>query len=253
MEVATVKLGGLRCHIATAATPDRPPNLAVVLCHGYGAPGTDLVSIAEPLLRFDPQIAQQVAFVFPEGSLSLAPQGYTGGRAWWPIDLQRLLSDPSPATLAQFRSACPEGLEQARSMLTAALAEAGEHWNLPIDRFVLGGFSQGSMLATDATLHLPQPPALLTILSGATICEERWRELALQRGKLRVLQSHGRFDEVLLFSEGVRLRDSLQAGGAEVEFLEFPGGHEIGLPVLARFAAILRDMSRDLPQSAGHP
>ncbi len=243
MEVATRKLGGLRCHIATAAPPDRPPNLAVVLCHGYGAPGTDLVAIADPLLRFDRQIAEHVAFIFPEAPLSLAPAGYTGGRAWWHIDLQRLLSDPTPATLDQFRAATPEGLDRAREMLTAAVSEAGEHWNLPLERFVLGGFSQGSMLATDVTLHLPSAPAMLTILSGATICEPTWKTLAPQRAGLRVLQSHGRFDEVLLYSEGVRLRDTLQAGGANVEFIEFPGGHEIGLPVLARFATILRDLS----------
>lgn len=243
MEVATRNLGGLRCHIATAAPPDRPPNLAVVLCHGYGAPGTDLVAIAEPLLRFDRQIAEHVAFIFPEASLSLAPPGYTGGRAWWHIDLQRLLSDPSPATLDQFRSATPEGLENARRMLMAAIEEAMQHWNLPLERFVLGGFSQGSMLATDVTLHLPTAPAMLTILSGATICEAQWKELSPERAGLRVLQSHGRFDEVLLYTEGVRLRDTLQAGGADVEFIEFPGGHEIGLPVLARFATILRDLS----------
>jgi phospholipase/carboxylesterase len=245
MDVSTVTLGGLRCHIAKTGPADQAPKFVVVLCHGYGAPGTDLVGIADPLLRFDPQIAQHVVFIFPEAPLSLAPQGYAGGRAWWHIDLQRLLSDPSPATLDTFRSACPEGLEQARSMLMLAIDEAREKWNLPIDRFVIGGFSQGSMLATDVSLHLAEPPALLCILSGATISEEKWRALALKRGPLRVLQSHGRYDDVLLFSEGVRLRDSLQAGGADVEFIEIQGAHEIGMPVLARLGAILRELSAD--------
>ena len=242
MEVSTVHLGGLRCFTAAALPPERLPKLAVVLCHGYGADGSDLLGVAQALLRNDPRIAEHVAFLLPEAPLSLAPAGYTGGRAWWPIDLQRLLSHPSQEILDEFRSTCPDGLERSRTMLLAALNETSAHWNLPMERFVIGGFSQGSMLATDLCLRMPSPPALLAILSGATICEHQWAELARDCSSLRVLQSHGRFDDVLLFSEGSRLRDLLQSGGANVEFIEFRGGHEIGLPVLARFTAILREL-----------
>jgi phospholipase/carboxylesterase len=245
MEVATVELGGLRCRVVRRSAANEPPKVVVVLCHGYGAPGTDLVGLAEPLLRFDRGIAERVAFIFPEAPLSLAAQGYPGGRAWWHIDLQRLLSDPSPATLDEFRRTCPEGLAEARAKLTAALEQAAEHYQLELDHFVLGGFSQGSMLATDVSLHLPSPPGLLCILSGAPICEPVWKDLAAKRGPLIVLQTHGRYDDVLLFSEGVRLRELLHAGGADVEFIEFPGYHEIGLPALTRFAGLLREKIAD--------
>jgi phospholipase/carboxylesterase len=42
-----------------------------------------------------------------------------------------------------------------------------------------------------------------------------------------VLMSHGRHDQLLPFSASETLRDKLRAAGAEVEWIEFPGGHEI--------------------------
>ena len=245
MHLTTAEWGGLTCHIAHAAPADVPPRVAVVLCHGFGAPGTDLVGLAEPLLRIDATIGERVAFVFTEAQLSLEDQGLDEGRAWWWIDLDRLLRNSSPATLEQFRTTCPPGLDKARLMLTQVVERIGLEWRLPPERIVLGGFSQGSMLATDVALRLPTAPALLCILSGATICEPEWKSLAAERGPMRVLQSHGRFDDVLLFSEGERLRDLLQSGGAEVEFLELPGYHEIGTPVLLRLAQRLRELAMD--------
>jgi len=242
MEVSNLKLGGLRCYVATRLPADQAPTLVVVLCHGYGASGTDLLGMANALLQHDVEIARQVIFVLPQAPLSLAPQGYTGGYAWWHLDLQRLLSNPSQETLNEFRSTSPVGIEQSREMLMEALKELSRHWNLPLARFVIGGFSQGSMLATDLCLRLKKSPALLAILSGALICEREWTDLASECSSLRVLQSHGRFDDVLLYSEAEKLRDLLLAGGAKVEFIEFRGGHEIGLPVLARFTAILREL-----------
>ncbi len=83
-------LGGLSCRVLQQASPGASLELAVVLCHGFGAPGDDLVSLAPEILRARPELAQKVRFVFPEAPLSLAGQGYGGGRAWWPLDVQRL-------------------------------------------------------------------------------------------------------------------------------------------------------------------
>jgi len=242
MDVSNLTLGGLRCYLASRLSAEQTPSLVVVLCHGYGASGADLLGMANALLEHDAEIAKKVVFVMPQAPLSLAPLGYSGGYAWWHLDLQRLLSNPSQETLNEFRSTCPDGIERAREMLLDAIKELSKHWNLPLARFVIGGFSQGSMLATDLCLRLKKSPALLAIFSGALICEQEWTELARECGSLRVLQSHGRFDDVLLYSEAERLRDLLRAGGANVEFIEFRGGHEIGMPVLARFTAILREL-----------
>jgi phospholipase/carboxylesterase len=97
------------------------------------------------------------------------------------------------------------------------------------------------MLATDVALRLKNRPAGLCALSGALINEDEWRRLAAERGGMRVLQSHGRHDSILPFSLGSALRDLLQEGGNEVEFMEFEGDHEIPLEVLHRMVWFIID------------
>jgi phospholipase/carboxylesterase len=166
------------------------------------------------------------------------------GRAWWPVDLDRLINRRTPEYVAEFRKACPAELIAAREKLVALLAEAGKHFCLAADRFVLGGFSQGAMLTTDVALHLKKMPAGLCILSGALINENEWRRLAEERGPLKVLQSHGRYDSILPFEMGSSLRDLLVASGAEVDFYEFEGDHEIPLSVQHRMTHFLREQAR---------
>jgi phospholipase/carboxylesterase len=239
MQVERTNWGGLACFVVHDLPPGEKPKLAIVLCHGFGAPGTDLVGLAQPLLTSNPDLARQLAFVFPAASMDLSSRGIRGGRAWWMIDLNRLIYGPPPDFLEQFRRACPEGLAEARDSLLKLIDEAGKHFELAADRFVLGGFSQGSMLASDVALRLPTAPAGLAILSGALINEAEWKALAAQRGSLKVLQSHGRHDSILPFEMGVALREMLLEAGAEVDFVAFPGDHEIPQVVIEHFVKLL--------------
>jgi phospholipase/carboxylesterase len=237
-----VSWGGLNAVVVHDLPEGQPPKLVVVLCHGYGASGTDLVGLAPALEAIDPRLAGQVAFVFPAANLALTQYGIGGGRAWWMIDLERLIYGPTPETLARFRSDCPPGLSEAREKLLALLAEASQHFGLGIERFVLGGFSQGSMLATDVTLRLPLAPAALCILSGGLMNEREWLPLAPRAAGLTVLQSHGRYDSILPFAMGTALRDFLSQAQADVDFLAFDGDHEIPQGMLERMASLLADL-----------
>ena len=76
------------------------------------------------------------------------------------------------------RTEIPEGLASARRKLMALLEVAQVETGLPMSRFLLGGFSQGAMLATDVTLRLEEAPAGLAALSGTLLCEEEWRPRA---------------------------------------------------------------------------
>jgi phospholipase/carboxylesterase len=235
-----VTWGGLTSIVAHDLPAGEKPSLAVVLCHGYGAPGTDLAGLAQPLLTVT-AIAKKVALIFPAAPLDLAEQGIPGGRAWWHLDLDRLINRRSPEVLERFRRDCPEGLPEARNALVALLSAAGRHFGLAADHFVLGGFSQGSMLAADVALRLKKPPAGLCILSGGLINETEWQRLAQERGPIDVLQSHGRGDSILPFSSGESLRDLLTSAGANVDFYAFNGDHEIPLEVLHRLTHFIRE------------
>lgn len=243
MHTDKVTWGGLTSHVVHDLAQGEQPSLAVVLCHGYGAPGTDLVGLAQPLLSTAAADAGKAVLIFPTAPLDLAGQGMPGGRAWWPVDLDRLINRRTPELLAQFRRACPDGLCESRDHLVRLLAEAGKHFDLAADRFVLGGFSQGAMLATDVALRLKKTLAGLCILSGALINETEWRQLAQDRGPLRVLQSHGRSDSILPFPLATALRDLLLGANADVDFLPFNGDHEIPLEVLHRLTHFIRGVS----------
>jgi phospholipase/carboxylesterase len=235
-----VSWGGLSTLVVHNLAKNEQPSLAVVLCHGYGAPGTDLVGLGQPLLSMGPNSPGNIVLIFPAAPLDLADSGLPGGRAWWPVDLDRLINRRTPELLDQFRRARPDGLVDARDRLIALLSEAGKHFGLTADRFVLGGFSQGAMLATDVALRLKKAPAGLCILSGALISEAEWRRLAGERGPLTVMQSHGKQDSILPFPMAAALRDLLLDAGADLDFFAFDGDHEIPLEVLHRLAHFIR-------------
>ena len=236
MHSEKVVWGGLTTYVVHDLAPGEQPSLAVVLCHGYGAPGTDLVGLAQPLLANAPKEAAKTVLIFPAAPLDLNEQGLPGGRAWWPVDLDRLINRRTPEVLDQFRRLCPPGLIEARDRLIALLSEAGKHFGLSADRFVLGGFSQGAILTTDVALRLKKPPAGLCILSGALTNEAEWRRLAGERGPLTIMQTHGRHDSILPFPMAAALRDLLLDAGADLEFLAFDGDHEIPIEALHRLA-----------------
>jgi phospholipase/carboxylesterase len=245
MNVETMELGGLKCQVVDTLAPGVPPSIAVVLCHGFGAPGTDLVGLGPELLQSAPQLAASVRFYFPEAPLSLDDLGMYGGRAWWPLNIERMAAAVENGDLRHLRTETPDGLDSARNLLTAFVSDVCETDGIDAGQVVLGGFSQGSMLATDVALSFPQRLAGLCVLSGTLLCEDKWRDLAAQRGPLPVLQSHGRQDPILPFVAAEWLRDLLIEGGLSVEFLPFDGMHTISVDTLQRFAEFLIEMLPD--------
>lgn len=229
----------LRCQCVPQDASQRP-RLAVVLCHGYGAPGSDLVPLAGELLAVNPRLKEGVQFIFPEAPISLEASGGGNGRAWWNIDLNeriRLQALGTDGELALHEQK-PEGLPEARRMLMGLLEGVARQTGLGLSRIVLGGFSQGAMVATDVALALDEAPAGLVILSGTLISRPDWEKKAARRRGLPVLQSHGRMDPTLSFAGGEALQKVLEQAGLAVQVDHFNGGHTIArstLTALGRF------------------
>ena len=244
MRLQTEILNGLTCHIADGLAEGVKPRSVVVLCHGYGAPGTDLVPLGQMLLR-QPRMSGAVQFLFPEAPLTLEALGMPDGRAWWPLDMRRLQLAVALGTFHELRKDCPAELPAAREMLLGLIRQWSEKVGVPLGHFVLGGFSQGSMLATDVTLQLDENPGGLVVLSGTLLNEDVWVDRASHHKALRVFQSHGTNDPLLPFAAAGSLRDLLKHAGADVEFLPFAGGHEIPHSVLDRFGTFVREIMGD--------
>jgi phospholipase/carboxylesterase len=232
------QLGGLNC-CTVQQVDGETPELVVILCHGFGAPGTDLVGLAAELMRCQPRLMESTQFIFPEAPLSLEEFGFDGGRAWWPLDVAKLNNAIANGEFRDQRKYNPPELANARKLLTALVDEVRGRTGLPASRIVLGGFSQGSMLATDVALRLDEAPGALSVWSGTLLCEEQWRELAGKRGPLKVLQSHGTVDPILPFEAATWLKDLFTESGFSVDFIEFPDVHTIPREGITNFAELL--------------
>lgn len=209
------------------------PPLTIVLLHGYGAPGDDLVGLAQEL-----GAPPGSRIVFPEAPLAL--EGVLGGgRAWWPIDMARIQVALLTGQIDGFLNEVPDGLTESRRAVVELLDVLERDLGAAPERTVLGGFSQGAMLSLDVALRTERTLAGLVLLSGSLICASEWRPLMPKRRGMNVLQSHGSSDPILLFPIAEALRDLLREAGLEVDWVPFKGGHTIGLEVMDRLARFL--------------
>ena len=238
-------LGGLTCRIISRLPEGTLPKLVVVLCHGFGAPGHDLVPIADELFDLCPALADSVEVIFPAAPLSLDQLGMSGGRAWWHIDMNELIGAIEHGNLRILRDRRPEGIDAARDLLLGMLDEVRQKTGLASSRFVLGGFSQGSMLAVEAALNWAEPPGGLCLWSSTLVSEVQWRANAARLRGIPIVQTHGRQDQILPFAAAIALRELLTEAGANVNFIEFNGPHTITLPGLE---ALVELLERQLPE-----
>ena len=228
------QLGGLTVRLSGGTDGNGGGNgPVVILLHGFGAPGNDLVPLADVL-----DVPTGTRFVFPEGPLSLS-FGPRDARAWWLIDMARMAQDQAAGRPRDLSNEIPKGLASARDMMLAFLKEVERLFDADPRKTVLGGFSQGAMLTCDAMLHTDRPYAGLVQLSGTLLALQEWGPLLQKRKGLPVFQSHGVQDEILPYIGASRLRDTLSQSGLAVEWHRFRGGHEIPEPVLQRLGVFL--------------
>jgi phospholipase/carboxylesterase len=226
--VKNVRLGGLECTVLGGSDGngggDGP---AIVLMHGFGAPGNDLVPLARVLSMPSP-----VRWVFP-AALTQLEMPFIDARAWWMIDIARLEHAIASGEERDFAREEPVGLAEANAHIVKLLDE------LAAPRVVLGGFSQGAMLALDVALRSQRPLAGLCLLSGTLLCEDVWTPLFDRLRDIPVFQSHGSVDPLLPFSAAQRLHELLLAARVDVDWIAFRGGHEIPNEVLVELKDFL--------------
>lgn len=202
----------------SSRSPSAP---VVVFLHGLmGAP--------EDLAPFARSLQADARFVFPEGPIDLSSLGLRG-RAWWP----KIVAPATSGGGRDLSQMIPQGLEVAREHLDELLGELEP--SIGGRPLVLGGFSQGAMLACDFALRTSRAIEGLVLFSGAPIAQLEWRPRYASRRGLRVLITHGRLDADLSFDVAASFQGELRAAGWDVTWLPFDGGHEIPLVVWRTF------------------
>ena len=169
----------------------------VVLCHGYGADGNDLIGLAPHWQRILPT----AAFVAPNAPERVpgAPSGYQ----WFPI--QRL--DPGEMQ---------RGVESVSGLLNDFLDAELARLELPADRLALVGFSQGTMMSLQVGLRRPMKPAAIVGYSGMLA---RGTELEpLPPDTPPILMVHGDADQMIPAQAMLASVGMLGGSGAAVQW-----------------------------------
>lgn len=182
----------------------------VVVCHGVGADGHDVIDLAPSWAHALPD-AMWVAPHGPE-PYDMAPYG-APGRQWFSVH------DRTPAVLDQ-------GARRAAPLLDAYIAAELARLSLPADAVALAGFSQGAMMALHAGLRRRPPPRGILAFSGALLDAPG---LAAEcQGHPPVLLAHGEADEVVPFARSKEAESVLRRLGMPVQTVWRPGlGHAI--------------------------
>lgn len=192
----------------------------VVLLHGVGADGQDLISLGSMWQ----QVLPRAAFISPD-----APEPYDMvpfGRQWFSL---------RQWTVANIE----DGLKKARGVVDAYLDGLLKEFSLPASRLVLCGFSQGTMTALHVGLRRTEKLGGILGYSGALFGTETLEKDIAQRPPICLI--HGRVDEVVPFSASELAQHHLRAIGCEVEFHAIEGlGHGINDEGLAHGAAFLQ-------------
>lgn len=189
----------------------KPAKSVVVLLHGYGSNGDDLIGLAPFFSRTLPE----TAFHSPNAPHALEG-GFMGGYQWFglagydPVAMSR-----DPQYLAETFRALRPGTAAAAAVLDKYLDQVLAHHALEADRLALLGFSQGTMMALHVGLRREKQIGGILGYSGAlTGSDHLTSEI---RSKPPVALVHGDADPVIPFPAMAEAEKALASVGVKYE------------------------------------
>lgn len=202
-----------------------PPERAVVWLHGLGADGQDFA----PLFRCPGRVPPGTRVVLPHAPPR--PVTINSGarmRAWYDIATPDLTTEPD---LPGIR-ASTQGIH--------ALLEWLEREGLEATRVVLGGFSQGGVMALWAGLGYPRPLAGIAALSAYLPADP---PLEPAQSQTPIFLAHGRHDTLIHPALGTEARNRLtDLGTSPPLWREYPIDHGVSEAEATELGAWLREV-----------
>ncbi len=167
----------------TGATliPDNPQN-AVILLHGYGSNGNDLISLGEEWQSLLPE----TAFFAPNAPTQIFYDGYE----WFSLnDFQ-----PDRAVTPDYLQTLSDRANKTVPEVILYLNEISKQYNIPFSNFVLAGFSQGGLLALNTAFSLTDSVRAVVGMSAVPLIQPIPTDK-----RLNIMLTHGQMDDVVLF------------------------------------------------------
>ncbi len=200
----TVFLDGPRVPPARGGRPDA----LVILLHGYGSNGADLISLAP----YWADALPGAAFVSPN-AIEPVPQA-PGGYQWFPI------SQLDPQLMEQ-------GARAAAQSVDRFIDRELERYSMPPERLALVGFSQGTMMALHVGLRRERQIAGVLGYSGVLVGARTLKEE--MRSRPPVLLIHGDRDPTIPIRAIFDSAEALAASGHGAQWhVSYGVPHSIG-------------------------
>lgn len=215
--------------------PGDGPFPTILALHGWGASGHDLLGLA-PILHGGGALV-----LCPQGPVAfqIAPEQAPGmlGFGWWPITQDREIN--------------ADDFDRARQTVRGFLDDAIERYPIDPRKIVVLGFSQGGVMAYDLVLGDPGRFSGLVALSS-WMPEDVDRAIPSQDAlqNFPALVMHGTEDPMIPVERAQESRQALLARGVNVQYREFPMGHEISQEALVDLVKWLEEKVFNLIQLA---
>lgn len=201
------------------------PRQAVVLLHGYGSDGNDLIGLA-PHWQ---EVLPDAVFISPNGPDQC--RQLASGFQWFDVSFEgdRLASRQ-------------EGVVQARPVLVEFLEDLWSQSGIPPEQTILAGFSQGAMMALHAGLSLPRPLMGIIAFSGAFLPPDGFGSAPMAKSPVCLI--HGDMDDVVDPELSADADVALRLAGYDVHYHVSEGvGHGIAPDGLAFATAFIAQLA----------
>ncbi len=177
------------------------PTSAVILCHGYGANGADLIELAP----FFKNTLPQTAFFCPNAPTPLD----FGGYEWFSLND----FDPRQTVTLSYLNTLANRALPAAKQVQALFHHVQETLNLSPDKMALGGFSQGGLVAQMAALTDKVACAGVLAFSSVPLVFQTALPLTAVTQHLPILLTHGGRDDVINPKAQYLSKEQLESAG----------------------------------------
>ncbi len=184
------------------ASQTQQPRQLVIMLHGVGSNGRDLISLSPYLAQFVPD----AHFISPDAPFpcDMVPPGYPDAYQWFS------LQDRDPHIML-------DGVKSVFPLLEEFVDQQAERLSIPFDRIALLGFSQGTMTSLHVAPRLSNKIAGVLGYSGALLWDEK--NVKDITHKMPVHLIHGEADDVVPVQAWSMAQNTLKDHGFTV------GGH----------------------------